>query len=162
MQEAFVYLLLNTENERYYIGYHKGTKDDGYICSSMNYEFWRDYESGMDFRRYYMFFGSTEECKQVEYELLSTNFLDRKCYNFSDGRGGFSVRGGYIGVEIDTRRIIEADEILGHFNNKKFIWYKKDKYIDLGYTGITKDIEDSCTVFGRVKLTIRQLIRRLI
>ena len=32
--EAFVYRWRNTETGMWYIGFHKGTPDDGYICSS--------------------------------------------------------------------------------------------------------------------------------
>ena len=34
MNEAFVYVWTDHKTEMLYVGYHKGTQDDGYICSS--------------------------------------------------------------------------------------------------------------------------------
>ena len=34
MAEAFVYYWKDTLTDKYYIGYHKGSQDDGYVCSS--------------------------------------------------------------------------------------------------------------------------------
>jgi len=160
-QEAFVYHLRNTNNGRYYIGYHKGTVDDGYLCSSRNFEFWLDYEQGHSFERLILFFGTKEECKERESAFLSNCFLDKKCYNFSDGNGGFLLRDCYVGMEIETKRLIEADKVLPEYNNKNFLWYTKKEYVKLGYKGISKDIKDTKTKWGRVKLFFRQLIRRL-
>jgi len=160
--EAFVYHLKNIENGRYYIGYHKGTTNDGYVCSSRNYEFWEDYNSGMEFERLFMFFGSKEECKEKESALLSGCFLDKKCYNFSDGNGGFLLRDCYVGVETATKRLIEADTIPSRFKTKEFLWYTKSTYANLGYKGIMQDIRDSKTRRGRIKVFFRQLIRRII
>jgi len=159
--EAFVYILVNKDNDRYYVGYHKGTTEDGYVCSSQNYEFWEDYESSMNFERYYVYFGTKEECKDRESELLSTAFCDAKSYNFSNGKGGFSLRGRFVGLEIKTRRLKEADSILREYNDG-FIWYKKDKYIELGFRGISQDIRDSKTNLGRIKLAFRQTVRKFI
>ena len=36
MKDSFVYIWHNISNGRKYVGYHKGTLDDGYICSSSN------------------------------------------------------------------------------------------------------------------------------
>ena len=33
-KEAFVYIWLEDSTNKWYLGYHKGTPDDGYICSS--------------------------------------------------------------------------------------------------------------------------------
>ena len=158
--EAFVYLLLNTDNGRYYVGFHKGTKDDGYVCSSRNYEFWQDYNQGMEFRRYYLFFGSTEECRKREKEELAGCYNDPKCYNFANGIGGFSLKKDYIATEISTGYILEADSILEQYDNNCFIWYKREKYLELGYYGIQRDLRDARTFFGRIKLFFRQIYRR--
>ena len=37
MQEAFVYKWTNIETGKFYIGYHKGTDDDGYISSGKRF-----------------------------------------------------------------------------------------------------------------------------
>jgi len=72
--EAFVYIWTNIKNNKKYIGYHKGTVDDGYICSSKNQEFWDDYAKG-DLIRSIHFTGSSIDCINIESELLKFNEL---------------------------------------------------------------------------------------
>jgi len=158
--EAFVYRLTNTTNGRYYIGYHKGDEDDGYICSSRNYEFWEDLHSDI-FTRDLLRYGSKEECKLEESILLADCFSDPKCYNFSDGNGGFLLKNNWVGVQVPSRLLVEADVIPEKYKTKEFIWYKKNKYIELGYRGIKKDVDDAQTFIGRIKLNIRQFIRKI-
>lgn len=44
--EAFVYCWYNQDTKKKYIGYHKGNVDDGYVSSSCNDRFWKDYNEG--------------------------------------------------------------------------------------------------------------------
>ena len=159
-QEAFVYRLNNLTNGRYYVGYHKGTEEDGYICSSKNYEFWQDLHN-CTFTRDVLNYGSKEECKLYESVLLSECFTDSMCYNFSDGNGGFLLKNNWVGVQVPSKLLIEADTIPHEYKTDEFIWYRKLTYVKLGYHGIKRDIKDAQTITGRIKLNIRQLIRKI-
>ena len=159
--DCFVYQLTNLHNGRYYIGYHKGTETDGYICSSRNYELWEDMQEHT-FTREVFQYGSKEDCKRLESNLLAQCFMDKKCYNFSDGNGGFMLRDCYVGVQVPSKLLIEADVIPYDKMTNEFIWYRKDKYVALGYHGIKRDVKDAQSFFGRIKLNIRQFIRKIL
>ena len=160
-QDCFVYRLDNLSNGRYYIGYHKGTESDGYICSSRNYELWEDMQQHI-FTRDVLQYGDKETCKLLESNLLSECFMDKKCYNFSDGNGGFLLRDTYVGVQVPSRLIIESEKIPYDKMTNEFIWYKKNKYVELGYHGIKRDIKDAQSFIGRIKLRTRQIIRKIL
>jgi hypothetical protein len=159
--EAFVYRLNNITNGRYYIGYHKGTESDGYICSSKNYEFWQDLQECI-FTRDVLHYGTKDECKLHESVLLSECFLDSKCYNFSDGNGGFLLRNTWVGVQVPSKLLIEAETIPIEYKTTEFIWYRKKTYIKLGYHGIKRDVKDAQSFIGRIKLNTRQIIRKIL
>ena len=69
ISDSFVYRWRNQQTRMWYIGYHKGTTDDGYICSSptvrpliqQNPEQWR---------RRILRSGSRSEMVQLEHRLL--------------------------------------------------------------------------------------------
>ena len=73
--EAFVYKWENTQNDLVYIGYHKGHIDDGYVSSSQNDLFWRDYNNGL-LKRKILFYGSVLECVEYESNLLKNENID--------------------------------------------------------------------------------------
>jgi hypothetical protein len=158
--KAFVYMQRCIDNGRYYVGYHKGTETDGYFCSSRSFELWRDHDTGMTFERSILFRGTKEECKAEETKLLSGCFMDKMCYNMSNGDGGFLIRTKMVGIEVATKRLIEADTIPKDYRNKDFIWYSKDRYVSLGYRGIKEDLKMSKTLLGRFKLGFIQILRR--
>jgi len=67
--EAFVYLWINLENDMKYLGTHKGTASDGYICS--NDRFLKEYEEDPDrFIRTILAWGSQREMHELETILL--------------------------------------------------------------------------------------------
>lgn len=67
--EAFVYEWTNTENGKKYIGYHKGTTDDGYVCSSKS--MLEDYNRNPKlFRRRIVATGRSDEMYSLENSLL--------------------------------------------------------------------------------------------
>jgi hypothetical protein len=68
-KEAFVYLWKNKISGRRYIGYHKGSQDDGYISSTSNQNFWKDLELG-ELEREILFEGATNECLKYEQDYL--------------------------------------------------------------------------------------------
>lgn len=68
-KEAFVYLWKNKTNGRKYVGYHKGSQDDGYISSTSNDNFWSDIKVH-EFQREILFEGTTNECLKFEQDYL--------------------------------------------------------------------------------------------
>jgi hypothetical protein len=79
MEKCFVYEWINTVTSKKYIGYHKGSENDGYISSSKNPEFWNDYDLGL-LERHILFHGSMEECVTLESKLLQDTDIE-KLYN---------------------------------------------------------------------------------
>ena len=73
--EAFVYSWVNRETGRQYIGYHKGSDDDGYVSSSKSDLFWKDYQKGK-LKRKILFRGTVEECVERESELIRSKGIE--------------------------------------------------------------------------------------
>lgn len=87
MKDSFVYIWNNKTNNKKYIGYHKGSIDDGYICSSHNAEFWNDYNNpNMIFERDIVFEGTREECLIKEQEILKNIDISDEMY-YNNARG---------------------------------------------------------------------------
>jgi hypothetical protein len=85
--EAFVYEWFNLTNGKSYIGYHKGSKDDGYISSSHNQDFWNDFNnSDMMWERKILSEGTKDACLQIEQRLLKEiNLRNNRYYNNARG-----------------------------------------------------------------------------
>jgi len=67
--ESFVYLWVNKDTDRKYIGKHKGTTDDGYVCSSESMlEEYNDCPSR--FIRTILAYGTDQEMHELETMLL--------------------------------------------------------------------------------------------
>ena len=67
--EAFVYLWIDQSNDMKYIGKHKGTLDDGYVCS--NNMMLKAYEERpQDFVRTILAWGTNQEMHELETILL--------------------------------------------------------------------------------------------
>jgi hypothetical protein len=67
--EAFVYMWVNLETGRKYIGYHVGTEDDGYIGSGV--QFLQEFNKGKDgFTRTILAKGTPKEMYKLETMLL--------------------------------------------------------------------------------------------
>ena len=67
--ESFVYLWINKETDRKYIGKHKGTVDDGYVASSES--LLKDYgEDPSKFIRTILAYGSDQDMHELETTLL--------------------------------------------------------------------------------------------
>ena len=71
MDEAFVYLWYHGPTKRYYLGYHKGTIDDGYSHSSKVMESWDANNPPKGWRRRILATGSLKEMADLEHRLLS-------------------------------------------------------------------------------------------
>jgi hypothetical protein len=158
---AFVYKLTNLVSGKIYIGFHKGSPDDSYVCSSRNYDFWQDYNTpGVDFKREIIFTGNLQECQEQESKLLSEVYNCSTCYNFSDGKHKFFLEGKYVGYQITTKYLKVSNELPKEIDLSKWLWYKTQEYTDLGYYGLKEDIKNSRTKTGRLKLKYKMIKRR--
>jgi hypothetical protein len=86
-KEAFVYRWKNLTNGKSYIGYHKGSINDGYISSSRNEEFWNDFNNPeMKWVRKIITEGTSNDCLQIEQRILKKiDIKDDKYYNNARG-----------------------------------------------------------------------------
>jgi hypothetical protein len=81
--DSFVYRWTNLTLDKTYTGWHKGTEDDGYICSSASKQFWDDYNNpGYKWQREILFKGTMTECQLLESQLLdSVDITSESIYN---------------------------------------------------------------------------------
>jgi hypothetical protein len=81
--DSFVYRWTNLTLNKTYTGWHKGTEDDGYICSSASKQFWDDYNNpGYKWQREILFKGTMPECQLLESQLLdSVDITSESIYN---------------------------------------------------------------------------------
>lgn len=88
--EAFVYTWTNLETNQLYIGSHKGTPDDGYVCSSKI--MLEDYMKNRSaFSRQIVATGSHEDMIAFEHSLLMAvdAMHDSQFYNRHNGNGRY-------------------------------------------------------------------------
>jgi hypothetical protein len=80
---SFVYRWTNLTLGKIYVGWHKGTEDDGYICSSSSTQFWQDFNnSNYKWQRDILFKGSMPQCQLYESQILdSLDITSDKIYN---------------------------------------------------------------------------------
>jgi hypothetical protein len=85
--EAFVYIWKNLTNGCQYIGYHKGSKDDGYISSSSSERFWQDFKNpDMQWDRQIIAEGTAAECLKIEQNMLKTVNINSDLW-YNNARG---------------------------------------------------------------------------
>ena len=92
--EAFVYCWTNTETDKLYIGYHKGSPDDGYVCSSKR--MLEDYKKDPSvFSREIIATGTHADMLVFETALLKSVDArnDPQFYNLQNGDGNFKGGG---------------------------------------------------------------------
>lgn len=90
MFNSFVYRWTDRLTGKLYVGYHKGTPDDGYVCSGKY--MLEEYEKRPeDFEREILFFGTQEACLELETDLLTKDQASSNShyYNMTDGGGVF-------------------------------------------------------------------------
>jgi len=108
--EAFVYCWTDNLTGKLYVGSHRGTDDDGYICSSkymMN-----EYKlRPNDFTRQIIAHGSTEDIRELEHQILvATKAANSdEFYNISHG-GGRLYRKGVTMSEEHKQKISAANK----------------------------------------------------
>ena len=128
--EAFVYCWTNLDNGNKYIGYHKGSEDDGYVCSSRSDRFWQDWETH-SWSRQIIAYGSMLDCQFLERKILGA--LDIKSNEFYNNSNNLSSMNtpevnakraashrGMKRSELTKQRIAEANRrSKGNCNYKK-------------------------------------------
>lgn len=90
MKDSFVYIWVDSLTDKKYIGAHKGTETDGYICSSKL--FLEEYHKRPnDFRRTILYHGSFGDCLKEELKLLheADAAHNSEYYNMHNGTGVF-------------------------------------------------------------------------
>ena len=90
MVESFVYCWTDHKTNKIYIGSHKGSLDDGYICSSKL--LLQEYKNRPnDFTRQIIAEGKTEDIRVLEYKILTAAkaSVDESYYNLHDGFGSY-------------------------------------------------------------------------
>ena len=92
--EAYVYCWTDWSNQKLYVGWHKGSLDDGYVCSSkiMLEEY---YKRPKDFTKQIIATGSAENMSAFETILLQTvNAKENSTfYNMHNGNGLYFLKG---------------------------------------------------------------------
>ena len=86
MAEAFVYCWSDRKTAKVYVGMHKGSFDDGYVCSSKH--MMPEYKARpQDFTRQIVGVGTLNDCRALEIALLKKIVLDKDtCYNKVAGK----------------------------------------------------------------------------
>jgi len=90
--EAFLYKFTNLNNNKVYIGIHKGKPFDGYMFSSENEEFHSDFMNpNAKFKYEVLYYGSYEYMGAVEQNLLQeVNAKDNPLY-YNNSNGGSNI-----------------------------------------------------------------------
>jgi len=69
--DSFVYKWTNKTLNKIYVGFHKGTETDGYVCSSASNKFWEDFNNPeYIWQREILYKGTMKECQEYESSLL--------------------------------------------------------------------------------------------
>ncbi len=93
-KDSFVYCWTDKATNKLYIGSHKGTIDDGYICSSKL--MLQEYKTrSQDFSRQIIAEGQHEDIRKLEEKLLDSLNVkhDPLFYNQHNGNGKFYLKG---------------------------------------------------------------------
>ena len=82
---SFVYCWTDKATNKLYVGFHKGSVDDGYVCSSKH--MMAEYElRPYDFSRQIVATGTYDDCREFEIALIKAMFSGKvPCYNLNAG-----------------------------------------------------------------------------
>lgn len=83
MINSFVYCWTDHLSSKLYVGFHKGTSDDGYVCSSKHMK--KEYKARpSDFTREIIATGTYDDCRKLESKVIQA-MLDQNipCYNLN-------------------------------------------------------------------------------
>jgi len=111
--ESFVYRFTNLDNDKKYVGYHKGFVGDGYWNSSTCNEFEKVYTDSSSRLRYEILnYGTDKEMRQAEYRILSS--VDaRNNDEYYNKSNGFPV---YPEIDREKCKALVARIESGEFN----------------------------------------------
>lgn len=117
--EAFVYIWKNLTNGKSYIGYHKGTEDDGYISSSSSELFWSDFnDQFMKWEREIVHRGTCNECLHHEQQLLkSIDLSESRWYN--NARGATVIFTDEVREKIRNHHLGKSSGMLGKTHSEE-------------------------------------------
>jgi len=117
MKDSFVYLWINKTKCKKYVGYHKGTLDDGYISSTSNDNFWKDFETDQ-FEREILFEGTRDECLKYEQDYLkSIDISSDEWYN--NARGAEIIFTQEVRDKIKNHHLGKPSGMLGKKHSKE-------------------------------------------
>lgn len=108
-KEAFVYLWVDKKNKKFYVGYHKGTPDDGYVCSSREMKEEHRVRPD-DFERIILATGSTKEMLAYEAEVLRKHDAARNPLFYNLCNGGKDWHEAAWEPEVAERRRITSEK----------------------------------------------------
>lgn len=103
--EAFVYCWTDHKTNKLYVGSHKGSTDDGYICSSKIMK--EEYKKRPnDFTRQIIASGIYEDIRNLEFKILhaANASRDETFYNLHNGASNFSLTEEAIKKSVVTKR----------------------------------------------------------
>lgn len=105
MKEAFVYCWTDKATNKLYVGSHKGSAEDGYICSS-KYMLKEYNKRPMDFSRQIIAEGSYPEMRKFETKILKSidAALNENFYNRHNGDELFYTTKESIKKSIESRK----------------------------------------------------------
>lgn len=85
--DSFVYKWIDSFTGMMYIGVHKGTLDDGYVCSS-KYMLEEYNKRPKDFSREILEYGDYNSCRQKEHEILESSNASENPLYYNRWNGG--------------------------------------------------------------------------
>ncbi len=112
---SYVYMIVNTQDKMIYIGYHKeGNKLYGTSSTNKVFKELLASDAVGLFEYHILYWGSVEECKQVEYELLTKVDAKNnpKYYNKHNGHPGKKE----LNMKLVNTLMVELDDFRKHTN----------------------------------------------
>ena len=103
--EAFVYCWTDRMTNKLYVGSHKGSIDDGYICSSKTMK--EEYtKRPNDFVRQIIAMGNYEDIRNLEFKILdaANASKDEMFYNLHNGASNFKLSEEAIKKSVASKR----------------------------------------------------------
>jgi hypothetical protein len=103
--EAFVYCWTDHKTNKLYVGSHKGSIDDGYICSSKI--MLEEYSNRpKDFSRQIVASGRYNDIRDLEFKILkaANASKDDTFYNLHNGASNFNISNEAIKKSVKTKR----------------------------------------------------------
>lgn len=144
--EAFVYIWMNKSKNRKYIGYHKGSQDDGYVSSSSNDNFWIDFDYD-EFEREIIFEGTRDECLKYEQDYLKQ--IDLKSDEwYNNARGSEIIFTQEVKDKIRNHHLGKPSGMLGKNHSEETSIKLSKRLLDTITNKIYKNASEAAKDFG--------------